>query len=498
MLAIELRFLRGRFHATPWGRHVNEGVPEWPPSPFRLARALYDAWKRKRPDWTRDRVEPLLRALAGNDILFRLPPARMSHLRLFYRQGSETESDKAKVFDAFAVVSPDDTVQIGLPSAALSPEERSDLEELCGLLSYFGRAESLAYVRVQDANGPWNCTPVADSLPARGKEVVRVASLCAPGRHFAVEIEKAEPAKRGRPAKPAGILQWLDAISWGSEMTMEHKLSQPPALEWVSYRRDVGALAAVPRAAPRERKVDADAIVLAVDGKVRPRIIETIRVGDEIRRRAMGAHRRVMGGDPQKVSAQFSGKDPAGQRLLDQHRHASFLSWDRDGDGVIDHVLLTSPVGFDRDELMALHRLAPLEFPDREHPSRLIPVAVGLRATIFHDLASLRFRSATPFVPTRHYRAKRDGEFGAWLRAQVERSLRDHSMPGLVSLTRRDHHCLYDQRQVRWLEFRRSRRGESPELGFGFDLELSTPVPGPFSIGGGAHFGLGLFVPQIE
>ena len=30
----------GRFHATPWGHHVNEGIVEWPPSPYRIVRAL--------------------------------------------------------------------------------------------------------------------------------------------------------------------------------------------------------------------------------------------------------------------------------------------------------------------------------------------------------------------------------------------------------------------------------------------------------------------------
>ncbi len=28
MLTIEMTFPTGRFHATPWGRHVNEGAPE--------------------------------------------------------------------------------------------------------------------------------------------------------------------------------------------------------------------------------------------------------------------------------------------------------------------------------------------------------------------------------------------------------------------------------------------------------------------------------------
>src|SRR5437867_3663314 len=35
-----LRFPGRRYHATPWGHHVNEGLIEWPPSPWRLLRAL--------------------------------------------------------------------------------------------------------------------------------------------------------------------------------------------------------------------------------------------------------------------------------------------------------------------------------------------------------------------------------------------------------------------------------------------------------------------------
>jgi CRISPR-associated protein Csb2 len=66
MLVVELRFLTGRYHATPWGRNVNEGATEWPPSPYRLVRALIDIWKRKRPQWPVEKVEPLLAALASD------------------------------------------------------------------------------------------------------------------------------------------------------------------------------------------------------------------------------------------------------------------------------------------------------------------------------------------------------------------------------------------------------------------------------------------------
>lgn len=495
MLAIELHFLRGRFHATPWGRHVNEGVPEWPPSPFRMVRALYDAWKRKRSDWPAERVEPLFTALAGDNLRFHLPPARMSHLRLFYRQGGQNASDKQKVFDSFVVIDPRDAVVMGLPSATLDASQRRDLDELCSLLSYFGRAESLASIRVATADLPWNCVPAVRSEPARGLEIVRVACLVRPGEQAAFQVEPAMQTTRSGAALPAVTLGWLDSIAWGSDKVIERALSQPPALRFVAYRCAADALSAPStpglRATPT---AEADTVVLAIDGKVRPRVIEAIRVGDELRRRSMGAHRRVMGGDPAKVSLRFSGKRADGRYLLNGHHHASFLAWDRDQDGVIDHAIVMS-AGFDRTELRALQQLYPLEFPDPNHPSALVPVAIGPRSSLFANEASHTFLSATPFVPTRHYRAKRDGDHRDWLRREVARSLLQHGLPNPTSVERVDHHVLADGRRVRWLEFRRARKGNSPKLGYGFRLEFEASVPGPFSIGAGSHFGLGLFVP---
>ena len=36
MPTLRVRFPAGRYHATPWGNHVNEGQIEWPPSPWRV------------------------------------------------------------------------------------------------------------------------------------------------------------------------------------------------------------------------------------------------------------------------------------------------------------------------------------------------------------------------------------------------------------------------------------------------------------------------------
>jgi len=40
MITLAFHFPGGRYHATPWGHQVNEGLVEWPPSPWRLLRAL--------------------------------------------------------------------------------------------------------------------------------------------------------------------------------------------------------------------------------------------------------------------------------------------------------------------------------------------------------------------------------------------------------------------------------------------------------------------------
>jgi CRISPR-associated protein Csb2 len=46
---LALRFPLGRYHATPWDRSANEGTTEWPPSPWRLLRALVATWYTRCP-----------------------------------------------------------------------------------------------------------------------------------------------------------------------------------------------------------------------------------------------------------------------------------------------------------------------------------------------------------------------------------------------------------------------------------------------------------------
>ena len=65
MIAIGIRFVAGGYHARPWGVFGRDGIPEWPPSPYRLLRALIAAWKYNLPDIREDVVFSIVRQMAS-------------------------------------------------------------------------------------------------------------------------------------------------------------------------------------------------------------------------------------------------------------------------------------------------------------------------------------------------------------------------------------------------------------------------------------------------
>src|ERR1700712_2932420 len=100
---LKIRFSAGRYHATPWGRHVNEGVPEWPPSPYRFLRALYDVWQRKCFELPAEDVAAVLESMAEVPPHFVLPRASATHTRSYLSSNAQDPTDKSLVFDSFLV-----------------------------------------------------------------------------------------------------------------------------------------------------------------------------------------------------------------------------------------------------------------------------------------------------------------------------------------------------------------------------------------------------------
>lgn len=128
MIAISLKMLAGRLHATPWGRHVNEGAAEWPPTPWRLLRSMIATWKGKNLSIDDDTAERILRAISSPPD-YALPPATVSHTRHYMPWDKNNAGDTTLIFDTFVAVDPNSLVIIRWPDAELSEDDQQVLAD---------------------------------------------------------------------------------------------------------------------------------------------------------------------------------------------------------------------------------------------------------------------------------------------------------------------------------------------------------------------------------
>lgn len=479
MIVIELRFPTGRFHATPWGRNVNEGAAEWPPSPYRLARALLDVYHRRYPDWSKDRILPLLDLLSNAPSFF-LPPTRNSHVRSFMSQNREDPTQKQKIFDSFVVLSSDNSVFCGFPGD-LNTDQLEDLNTLLVSMPYLGRSESWVEARITDSaiSIDWNClTAEPGKKYGSDVELRRVACLASAARFAESFGQTAAKQKLG----------WVDAIELSTGDLLREGWSQPLALTFRDYL--------IPRSlfvrdfAKTQIKVSRFQWArFSLAGKVLPSVHETVPFAERIRKKLMGIHRRLMSDDPQAVSWKFSGKDACGMPVQG-HNHAFFLPADCNSDGELDTFYVGVKDAFDSSELKALDRLRSIWQTHSRPDVNLILSGLSDEKPFQKEIV---WRSSTPFVPPRHYRKGR-GNFADWLKSEVERECQNHGLPTIRQLKQIDPGEA--QKPGKWLSFDRGEKRTALNSGYGFEIEFTEPVDGPFALGSRCHYGLGLFLPQ--
>ncbi len=202
----------------------------------------------------------------------------------------------------------------------------------------------------------------------------------------------------------------------------------------------------------------------------------------------------------------FSGKTAAG-RPLAGHRHA-FIFCEAGRDGRLRHLTIHAPMGFDDRARAALRRLVRV-WGHGGGDLRLVLAGIG-RPADFAGLnadagqcpllaTSRTWVSHTPFVPTRHAKAKLDAR-GLQIGSPEHdlRRLLAERFPEPVRLTPL-RGTILGGRPVPWSAFRtvRARGGgrRSTTRGYGFRLDFDDEIRGPIAVGYGAHFGLGTFTP---
>jgi CRISPR-associated protein Csb2 len=528
MTAISLRFIAGRYHATPWGRHVNEGAVEWPPSPWRVLRALVATWKRTLPDLPQEQVEPILRALTEPPE-FLLPPASTGHTRHFMPWFKKGPDDRTLVFDTFVAVSSESRLLIRWPSVSLSDEQRHLLGKILSNLTVLGRSES--WCEAEFADGVENtdrhsCHPLQGDVP-HDHDIVRL--LCADpasafdDNHVVTVTTKTTGRGKNRQTVKERSSNYDPAWNFCMETLQLHKerWSDPPGSRWVPYIRPRDCFKIEPklRLWQTMTKRCIHVVRYALDSTVLPLVTETLPVAEAARRALMGIHGRLTERNGIRGRSDvLSGKDEQGQPLT-AHGHAYYLPTDEDHDGRLDHLTIYARDGFGLDEQRACDRLRELRTgrPGEErHPLRLLLLGMGTLEEFGRGplQASKVWVSTTPYVATRY--AKTRGRHridlrspdarAAFLIEDLRSQLREvrPDIAGEVTIE-----PLWDRTKVfaiadRWrpIQFKRFRWKVNDDggrrLAGAFRLTFSAPVRGPIALGWSSHFGLGLFVTVSE
>jgi len=512
---IKLTFPAGRYHTTPWGRHVNEGVAEWPPSPWRLLRALIAVWKRTCPEFTAGQIRRILEPLAQPP-RFSLPAFRVAHTRHYMPWEKRGPSDRTLIFDTFVSVNRRDPLIIGWPEADLPLDDRKILATLLSKLSWFGRAEAWVDAELLDESVD---LPIGESL-ADDANPVRV--LC-PDPLSAFDDKYYPPApdakKVRKGLKPNDLL--FDCPRWhlclDTETIHDEGWSNVPGAKWLNYVRPAESVGHTKPANRRlERKFSVARFLL--DGPVLPLVTDTVGVAEAFRRAVMCRFGRLCRDNPQWAesfrrigvlnefsSPLLSGKELDGT-IRKNHCHAYYLPGPAENDPRhITYITVTASEGFGAAEMAALSSLRELKLSE-SMPLRVQLIGLGNPEDFDLRLfkTSTVWETLTPFVVHRHFkrrgrkRDELDANTGDWRFAFIQLAVRE-----LVARRFSESPSVIEQfagipgspRAIDFRRFRHHRAAEARGRPFSFlRLTFAQPITGPLLAGYGCHFGLGQFV----
>lgn len=500
-VAVLMRFPHGQYQATPWDAATNSQTSEWPPSPWRLVRALLSVWHTRHPEINGADVESVLFQLSGPPVYW-MPPTGPGHTRHYLPKAEQrtglnlTELTLAP----FLSVDPHAELVIAWPSTELTERQRTTLEKLVGSLPYLGRAESVVDARVLDAV-PEPPPTWENWLPNEmGTQRLMCPTLTATREEL--EISPTQ-MRKGRRLIPEGS-------------------------RWVTYEAVLGARETPTHEAHGARTIRAMHWRLESKGPFREQY--GILATERLRQAALSVlgHPNNSGRDSHNSLGEQARKHDryllsghVEEKQPEQHQHAHWL-WDSDN-GIIHDLYLWIPDPGGLSERTALDILRsrttqelvpPRSYKDERGQmtlrlgdwsphgfveSQLFLVSYGgpevlTNLRLFPQHPTKRWRSVTPHVLNR--RGKRHQSIESLAREDVEAELRYRSgdeIPMLLSCTLRREpegrrHPLF--RTYRWHEDMGKQR-RSVLL----DLEFESPIQGPLLLGGLSHFGFGRYEP---
>lgn len=551
MTSIQIAFPWGRYYAHPWGLNpVRLREAEWPPSPWRLLRALVSSWFRANPG-----MAPSEDAVALIERLGRTPPeifigkvafGHTVHYQPNYGQAGADEKQDARYKNTrhenhFVAV--DGPVVFRWSGITLSPTRETLLAELLADLSYFGRSESLCQAGLATAQAVAELPDVGWCLPTGGRRISAQCRdvFCPNPEDFRIRDLWARREDNPEVDSLDAPKHLVDAML-SSDMRLD-------GARWISYQMPPGwpgnRVVRTPRVSREKPRTINDG----------PRIAHYLRFSLQCRvplppkftvplaeqfRRAACSHFCTKFGDGHSSFALFGHPNDRPEDAVGEHQNAFYLPTRGFGDegGLDENAMITDlhvwcPYGLTRAETQILLLIHRLTWKDGRYPVR--PILTAMSTAVPGDiplatgtLKSRIWRSETPFVPSRHfYRGDRSrpkmresdlpeqqlieclrmagisatGEIRRLSRSDMRREPME-SMPPTPSweIVRApgDEETPLSGAVASPIHTNGSeaRGGNLQRIGFfmeiRFDNEVALPMP---SFGHSSHFGLGVFVP---
>ena len=462
---VALRFPLGRYHATPWEASVNEGRVEWPPSPWRILRALVSVWKTRVTHLEEDRVIKLFNSLMVQPPSYWLPPTAPAHTRHYMpstKHGMDKPGkNKTLAFDPFLSIHPDQDLIVDFAHTA-DQEERKLLATLLKSMPYLGRADSVCHARLIKTDA-FSKDHHIRCAPSQSEDLGQAMRLLYPIPRFSIEDLSQIPTKLRKSKRTDPInTRWVD-----------YGLSDQPTSTPTIFR-------------PRPRSTITTARWHLPDAG-RPPVVETVAICHLLRSAVISRTR-----EPSRI---LSGRAKTGPRR-DQHQHAHYLAFSSANDGRIDTLAIWAPGGLGERELAGITRLRRLSAP--EYLRRLGTYRLGLETLASSELAlpelagtSEVWSSVTPYIPGKSMSKWSDKrKRTSHLESDLKRELGYRGYPAIA--------IFQELEKPDWRRYRRARPHPSnyPRPAASLRLHFDQPTSGPLVLGHLSHFGLGLFRPD--
>lgn len=502
-VVLRQQFPLGRFHATPWRVNpFDDPHGEWPPSPWRLVRAVTARWyqlareSKQEPDL--GELERLQRALCKSSYAFYLPPEarrgrplRQYHPTAFGWQPPEKKKPGTRSYgpslvqDNYWCVPPDAAVWWFIEGHEWTDDLEALLAECVKRVTYFGRAETLTSFRLMgsdDESPEINCT-LADKRTWSAVPVL-------------VPLEEATREDIERTTDDPGAV----------------KRTLPPGARWL-YAMRPRRPSVCERPRVTERRPGCHLMQFAIGWNVAPERRAIVRLTARFRDAVLRELLRLKTGDGlaswaranrdlREELADMVGKDANGDPVKG-HRHAEFFVWGED-----DHptrlLVWRGSRAFDSCEQEAILLAAARDVswaaagPDfDEWKVRLVPLDRAVPPPPgFGDQSAKVWESVTPYVPPRHYLRRGKERVRESVPEQIRREVQGRSIAAHVEVE------LIGRPQ--WVSVHVPRRKANKRTFIGdrrgqmIRLHFAAPVVGPIRLGHSSSLGLGLFRPVNE